>query len=177
MTEDIPPNEDIDRAFEDVDIVHIERLSETDLFISIDECRLWIECRDEGLFVRTDNGNEQDLEFDEEEVESILDDIDVDEALENSTDGEDVKEMSERNVIDGVDLDEHMDDLIDADFVDDNIGRYWDIEKEHEYIETWEEGDEVVAKDNRHELSCYGASEEEAMNILQESIIEFLIRK
>ncbi|QGA82106.1 hypothetical protein [Halomicrobium sp. LC1Hm] len=83
----------------------------------------------------------------------------------------------EMEVIDGVDLNEHMDDLIDGEFVDENTGKYWRIHVDDEYIETWEEGDEVVAKDNRHELSCYGASEQEAIETLQEALKEFLVLK
>lgn len=54
---------------------------------------------------------------------------------------------------------------------------YWKLDLNDEYVEIWKEGDQVAAKDARHELSCWGDSEEEAIETLQEALKEFLVLK
>lgn len=122
MSEEIPPEEDIDRVFEDVDLVHIERLSETGLFISIGECKVWLECTDEGMLMRTDNGHKRDtlteflieeLGYDEEEL--VIDDEDFD--LEDCPTMEDVP---------ADDLPEGLQPDLNPDEIDEETKEEWD---------------------------------------------------
>lgn len=55
--------------------------------------------------------------------------------------------------------------------------KYWRINLEDEYIDTWVEGEEVVAMDTRHELSVVGDTEDEAIDRLQEAVREYAVWK
>ncbi|MDL0144527.1 hypothetical protein [Halobacterium salinarum] len=54
---------------------------------------------------------------------------------------------------------------------------YWSISVEDEYVQITEQGNKTVAEDTRHELSVWGHSEEEALEVLEEANRERIVLK